>query len=66
MKNRWEKKHLRNWFVKEKLAELSDDTLNKLMDVVSKENISEISVRAILEAVQKKYPELIEEFEDLL
>ncbi len=66
VKNRWEKKHLRNWFVKEKLAELSDDTLNKLMDVVSKENISEISVRAILEAVQKKYPELIEEFEDLL
>ncbi len=66
VKERWEKKHLRNWFVKEKLAELSDDTLNKLMDVVSKEDISEISVRAILEAVQKKYPELIEEFEDLL
>jgi len=66
VKERWERKHLRNWFVKEKLAGLSDDTLNKLMDVVSKENISEISVRAILEAVQKKYPELIEEFEDLL
>jgi len=66
VKERWERKHLRNWFVKEKLADLSDDTLNKLMDVVSKENISEISVRAILEAVQKKYPELIEEFEDLL
>ena len=66
VKERWGKKHLRNWFVKEKLAELSDDTLNKLMDVVSKEDISEISVRAILEAVQKKYPELIEEFEDLL
>ncbi len=66
VKDRWEKKHLRNWFVKEKLAQLSDDTLNKLMDVLSGENISEISVAAILEAVQKKYPELIEEFEDLL
>jgi digeranylgeranylglycerophospholipid reductase len=36
------------------------------MEVISEEDISEISVRAILEAVQKKYPELIEEFEDLL
>ena len=66
VKDKWEKKHLRNWFVKEKLSELDDDTLNKLMDVISQEDISEISVRAILEAVQKKYPELIEEFEDLL
>ncbi len=66
VKAKWEKKHLRNWFVKEKLSELSDETLNKLMDVISKEDISEISVRAILEAVQKKYPELIEEFEELL
>ena len=66
VKDKWEKKNLRNWFVKEKLAQLSDDTLNKLMDVLSEEDIREISVAAILEAVQKKYPELIEEFEDLL
>ncbi len=66
VKERWGRKHLRNWFVKEKLASLDDETLNKLMDVISEENIKEISVRGILEAVQKKYPELIEEFEDLL
>jgi digeranylgeranylglycerophospholipid reductase len=66
VQERWGRKHLRNWFVKEKLASLDDDTLNKLMEVISEEDISEISVRAILEAVQKKYPELIEEFEDLL
>ncbi|AGB04356.1 geranylgeranyl reductase family protein [Aciduliprofundum sp. MAR08-339] len=66
VQEKWGRKHLRNWFVKEKLAALSDDTLNKLMDVISKEKITKISVRGILEAVQKKYPELIEEFEDLL
>ena len=66
VQKRWGRKHLRNWFVKEKLASLDDGTLNKLMEVISEENISEISVRGILEAVQKKYPELIEEFEDLL
>jgi len=66
VQDRWGRKHLRNWFVKEKLASLDDETLNKLMDVISKEDMSEISVAAILEAVQRKYPELIEEFEDLL
>ncbi len=66
VQERWGRKHLRNWFVKEKLAALDDETLNKLMEVISEEDIKEISVRAILEAVQKKYPELIEEFEDLL
>ncbi len=66
VKERWERKHLRNWFVKEKLSVLDDETLNKLMDVISEYDMKEISVRAILEAVQEKYPELIEEFEDLL
>ncbi len=66
VQERWGRKHLRNWYVKEKLAALDDDTLNKLMDVISKEDMKDISVAAILEAVQKKYPELIEEFEDLL
>ncbi len=66
VKKKWERKHLRNWFVKEKLSQLSDETLNKLMEVISEYKMKEISVRAILEAVQEKYPELIEEFEDLL
>ena len=66
VKKKWERKHLRNWFVKEKLSELDDDTLNKLMEVVSEQDFKEISVRAILEAVQAKYPELVEEFEDLI
>ncbi len=63
---KWGRKHLRNWYVKEKLASLDDDTLNKLMEVISEVEMKDISVMAILEAVQQKYPELIEEFEDLL
>ncbi len=63
---KWDNKHLRNWYVKEKLASLDDETLNKLMDAISEVEMKDISVMAILEAVQKKYPELIEEFEDLL
>ena len=66
VEDKWGRKHLRNWFVKEKLSQLSDETLNKLMDAVSEVKIEEISVRAILEVVQKKYPELIKEFEELL
>ena len=66
VKKKWERKHLRNWFVKEKLSQLSDETLNKLMDAISQVSMKEISVRAILEAVQQKYPELVEEFEELL
>jgi len=66
VEKKWERKHLRNWFAKEKLSQLSDDTLNKLLEVISQEEIKRLSVRGILEAVQKRYPELIEEFEDLL
>ncbi len=66
VQDKWGRKHLRNWYVKEKLASLDDDTLNKLMEVISEVEMKDISVMAILEAVQQKYPELIEEFEDLL
>ena len=66
VKEKWGKKNLRNWYVKEKLASLDDSTLNKLMDAISEVEMKDISVLSILEAVQKKYPELIEEFEDLI
>jgi digeranylgeranylglycerophospholipid reductase len=66
IKDKFEKRNLRNWFAKEKLSELSDETLNKLVDAISSVNIESISVRSLLNAVQQKYPELIKEFEDLL
>ncbi len=66
IKEKFEKRNLRNWFAKEKLSELSDETLNKLVDAISSVNIDSISVKSLLGAVQQKYPELIKEFEDLL
>lgn len=56
----------RNWIAKEKLAELSDDTLNKLIDAISTYKVETISTLEILRAVQSKYPELVKEFEEML
>jgi digeranylgeranylglycerophospholipid reductase len=66
VKEKLERKHLRNWFAKEKLGTLSDDTLDKLVDVISDVKMTHISVEEILKAVQQKYPELVSQLEDLI
>ncbi len=66
IKDRFERKHLRNWVAKEKLAELSDETLDKLVDIISDQVLTTISVEAILKAIAEKYPEVVEELEDLI
>ncbi len=66
VREKFERKNLRNWFAKEKLSMLSDETLNKLVDAISEVELTSISVKSLLDAVQKKYPELVKEFEDLL
>ncbi|MGC8584912.1 MAG: geranylgeranyl reductase family protein [Thermoplasmata archaeon] len=66
VREKFERKNLRNWFAKEKLSELTDETLNKLVDAVSSVELSSISVKSLLDAVQKKYPDLVKEFEDLI
>lgn len=66
VREKFERKNLRNWFAKEKLSMLSDETLNKLVDAISSVELTSISVKSLLDAVQKKYPELVKEFEDLL
>ncbi|WP_337860458.1 digeranylgeranylglycerophospholipid reductase [Ferroplasma sp.] len=66
VKDKFERKHLRNWFAKEKLATLSDETLDKLVDVVSEVKMKDISVEEILRGVQLKYPELVSQLEDLI
>lgn len=66
VKDKFQRKHLRNWIAKEKLAKLSDETLDKLVDVVSDVKMRDISVQAILEAILAKYPEMVKELEDLI
>ncbi len=56
----------RNWLAKEKLARLSDDTLDKLVESLSDAGVEKLSVLAILQAVQRKYPELVKDFEEFL
>ncbi|MCJ2519605.1 MAG: NAD(P)/FAD-dependent oxidoreductase [Candidatus Thermoplasmatota archaeon] len=56
----------RNWLAKEKLAKLSDETLDKLIDSLADAGVEKLSVLAILHAVQKKYPELVKDFQELL
>lgn len=66
VKDKFQRKHLRNWMAKEKLSGLSDEVLDKLVDAVSEYELNKISVEEILLAVQKKYPELTEELEQLI
>jgi digeranylgeranylglycerophospholipid reductase len=56
----------RNWLAKEKLAKLSDETLDKLVEVLSDARVEKLSVHAILKAVLAKYPELVKEFEQFI
>jgi digeranylgeranylglycerophospholipid reductase len=61
-----EDKLYRNWMAKEKVVEMSDDTFNKIIGAVSEADIEKISTLELFKAVQKKYPNLVKEFEDLL
>ncbi len=66
VKDKFQRKHLRNWIAKEKLGKLSDESLDKLVDIVSEVKMTDISVETILKAVLEKYPEMVKELEDLL
>lgn len=65
-RDRLEEEQYRNWMAKEKLIGLNDDTLNKMISVLSESDIDELSVYRILEEIRKRYPELVREIEDLL
>ncbi len=56
----------RNWLAKEKLAKLSDETLDKLVEVLVDAKVEKLSVHAILKAVLARYPELVKEFEQFI
>jgi digeranylgeranylglycerophospholipid reductase len=56
----------RNYVAKEKLLELSDDTINKVIDALQGYKIERITTADILRMVQERYPEIMKEFEDLL
>lgn len=57
---------LRNWIAKEKLSDLSDEVFDKVINALQDVEIEKISTIDILHAVQKKYPELVKELEEML
>jgi len=57
---------LRNYIAKEKLCTISDEVFNKVIDSLQDAEIEHITTYDILEAVQSKHPELMEELGDLL
>jgi len=57
---------LRNFIAKEKLSELSDDIFNKVIHALEGYQIEKITTLDILRMVQERYPEVVEELEDLL
>lgn len=56
----------RNWMAKEKLARLSDETLDKLIESLTDAGVKKLSVHAILQAVKSKYPELVKDFAEFI
>ncbi len=63
---RLEEKLYRNWLAKEKLVTLSDETFDKIIDVLSGVRLEKLSVHNILKAVHDKYPEVTKKFEAFL
>ncbi|MEA3559229.1 MAG: NAD(P)/FAD-dependent oxidoreductase [Candidatus Thermoplasmatota archaeon] len=56
----------RNYLAKEKLLEVSDEILDKVISAVSEYDLKEISTEELLKAVSSKYPEVMEELGRLI
>jgi digeranylgeranylglycerophospholipid reductase len=65
-RDRMENKLWRNWMAKEKLCELSDDTLDKLVHTLSEVGVEKLSVQSLLAVVKSRYPELVKEFDEFI
>jgi len=61
-----EEKLFRNWMAKEKLVTLDDEVFDKCIKLLDEVGMENISVFNILAVIKEKYPELVEEFQDLL
>jgi digeranylgeranylglycerophospholipid reductase len=63
---KFEDQMYRNWMAKEKLVTLSDETFDKACEVLAEAKLDVVNTLEILRLIQRKYPELIKEFEDLI
>jgi digeranylgeranylglycerophospholipid reductase len=58
---RFEKEMVRNYLAKEKLFDITDETLDKIIGAIAEYNLEEISTEELLKAVASRYPEILEE-----
>jgi hypothetical protein len=56
----------RNYLAKEKLMEVSDETIDKVISAISEYDLQEISTTELLRALADRYPEVIQELGGLL
>lgn len=61
-----ESRLFRNWMAKEKLVTLSDEMFDNIIQALNEVGVEKLSTLSILRAVEKRYPEIIAEFKDLL
>jgi digeranylgeranylglycerophospholipid reductase len=65
-RDRMENTLYRNWMIKEKMLEMSDDTINKIVSAIAEVPMDQLTMMNILEAVRQKCPELVREYEGLM
>ena len=65
-RSKFEDQMYRNWMAKEKLVTLDDETFDKACEVLAEAKLEVVNTLEILRLIQRKYPELIKEFEDLI
>ncbi|MFQ6128216.1 MAG: NAD(P)/FAD-dependent oxidoreductase [Thermoplasmata archaeon] len=65
-RKRLEEALYRNWMAKEKLVTLSDETFDKIISTLAEANLDHLSVLNILKVIQRRHPELVEGFMDLI
>lgn len=56
----------RNYLMKEKISRLDDDTFDKLVHAMTTVDMERMTTLEILRAIQKRYPELVKEFEEFM
>ncbi len=61
-----EERLYRDWMAKEKLVTLSDETFDKIIGTLAEVGVEKLNVYNILKVIEQRYPELVEEFSDLL
>ena len=59
-----EEKMYRNWKAKEKISDINDDTIDDIIQYLSKQNLTSFNIEEIAMHIKKKYPDLVKGFED--